>query len=531
MGTATTAPVAGHPRHERLRSLWQLLRRTVIGPTIGGERGSPERRAMWRMAYVIPLANLCGAIDLFLFLWYVFPLPEGVSNSAEVREANTIAFVGILAATFLVCSYRSKRMAQPIADWLDSGKPADPDLVRRVLRHPLDQSLLSAQAWVLSAAGFGVLNATFSTQLGALVAAAILLGGLTTCGTLYLLTERALVPVSARALAGTTPRKPALPGVDFRVLASFGVTTAGPLLALMAIGIAVLVGVPLEHDKLALTVLVLAVMAVLGGLFALKLVARSLAASLRSMRTAVARVEQGDFDAEVRIFDGSEVGVLQAGFNRMVAGLREREQLRDLFGRHVGEDVARAALERGVELGGEQRHAAVMFVDLIGSTALAAERDPDDVMRLLNRYFGLVVDVVDRHGGWVNKFEGDGALCVFGAPHDLEDEAGCALAAARELDRRLRRGLPELSAAIGVSAGRVVAGNVGAARRFEYTVIGDPVNEAARLTQLAKGTPERIRASEVTLAAAGERERERWRGDGEVLLRGRTEPTRLVVPA
>jgi len=530
MGTATTAPVAGNARHERTKALWRFVRRHLVGPTVGGARGSKERKALWRMAIVIPVANLCGAIDLFLFLWYVFPLPDDAAT-AQVREANAIAFVVVMFVTFMICSFRSKQLALPIADWLDSGKAAEPEITRRVLRQPLDQTLLSAQAWVACAIAFGALNAQYSIQLGGLVAAAILLGGVTTCGTLYLLSEKALVPVAARALAGTSPRKPALPGVDARVLITFAVTTAGPLLGLAALAVAVLAGADIPQDRLPLTVLVLALMALFSGLFGLKLVARSLAASLRSMRAAVARVEQGDLDADVRIYDGSEIGVLQSGFNRMVAGLRERERLRDLFGRHVGEDVARAALERGVALGGEQRDAAVMFVDLIGSTALAAERNPDDVMRLLNRYFGLVVDVVGRHGGWVNKFEGDGALCVFGAPHDLADAPGCALAAARELDQRLRRALPELRAAIGVSSGRVVAGNVGAAQRFEYTVIGDPVNEAARLTQLAKSTEERIRASEATLAAAGEAERARWRRDGEAMLRGRPEPTQLVVPA
>jgi adenylate cyclase len=272
------------------------------------------------------------------------------------------------------------------------------------------------------------------------------------------------------------------------------------------------------------------VLALTSGFLAMKLVARSFAVSLRSMRDAVARVERGDLNADVRIYDGSEMGVLQAGFNSMVAGLREREELRDLFGRHVGADVARSALERGARLGGEQREVAVLFVDLIGSTALAAERSPDEVLSLLNAYFGLVVEVADAHTGWVNKFEGDGALCIFGAPHDMDDPAGCALSAARELDARLRAELPQLKAAIGVSAGTVVAGNVGSAERFEYTVIGDPVNEAARLTQLAKSTPERLRASAATLQRAGVAERAQWRPDGQATLRGRPQPTQLVVP-
>jgi adenylate cyclase len=119
---------------------------------------------------------------------------------------------------------------------------------------------------------------------------------------------------------------------------------------------------------------------------------------------------------------------------------------------------------------------------------------------------------------------------VFGAPYDMDDRAGCALSAAREMNERLRAELPELAAAIGVSAGRVVAGNVGSRERFEFTVIGDPVNEAARLTQLAKSTEHRLLASAVTLERAESRERWRWRNDGQTQLRGRSEPTHLVIP-
>jgi adenylate cyclase len=213
----------------------------------------------------------------------------------------------------------------------------------------------------------------------------------------------------------------------------------------------------------------------------------------------------------------------------MVAGLREHERLRDLFGRHVGEDVARQALERGVELGGEVRDAAVLFVDIVGSTALAAERPPEEVLGLLNRFFGVVVSVVQAHGGWVNKFEGDAALCVFGAPLQIDGAAGCALAAAREMCERLRGEVGELDFGIGVSAGRVVAGNVGAEERFEYTVIGDPVNEAARLTELAKGREGRLIASEAVLRAADAEEAGRWELDGAVQLRGRRGETRVAV--
>jgi class 3 adenylate cyclase len=524
MGTAA-ASLAGLSRAQRIKTLLRYL-----GPCVGGHPGSVERKAFWTFAAVVPLANFCGAIDVFLFLWYVMPLPH-IANEAYVEKVNLIAFAITMVLTFGVCGFVSNTISMPIARWLDSGEPADEAMVRRVLRNPGYQALISAVAWLAGAATFGVLNAILaSATYGAIAGLAIALGGVTTCGMLYLLAEKALHPITVRALGSSAPRRPALPGVDARILVVFAVTTAGPLLMMGGVGALVLWDSAVSTDRLALTMLVLAAVALTSGLVGMKLVSRSLALPLRSMRAALARVERGDLDADVRVDDGSEVGVLQAGFNSMVAGLREREELRDLFGRHVGEHVANSALERGPRLGGELLQAAVLFVDVIGSTSLAAERAPDDVVALLNRYFGIVVEVAQKHHGWVNKFEGDGALCVFGAPTGLDDPAGCALSAAREMDARLRAELGELPAAIGVSAGTVVAGNVGAAERFEYTVIGDPVNEAARLVQLAKEAPGRVLASAATLARAVEREQAEWKAEGEAQLRGRPRPTKLVVP-
>jgi adenylate cyclase len=153
------------------------------------------------------------------------------------------------------------------------------------------------------------------------------------------------------------------------------------------------------------------------------------------------------------------------------------------------------------------------------------------VVELLNRFFAVVIEVVDRHGGHVNKFVGDAALAVFGAPVAVENPASSALAAARELAERLPDGIPELEAGIGVSAGEAVAGNIGEESRFEYTVIGDPVNEAARLTELAKERPDRLLASARSLENASEAESEHWRLDGSVTLRGHSHETRLAVPA
>ena len=245
---------------------------------------------------------------------------------------------------------------------------------------------------------------------------------------------------------------------------------------------------------------------------------------LRDLRQAVTRVGQGDYDVAVVVDDAGEIGLLQEGVNRMAAGLAEQERLRDLFGRHVGTTVAQRALATGVSLGGEERTVAALFVDIAGSTSLVRPTRPEEMVGLLDRFFPVVVDAVEEEGGLVNKFEGDAALCVFGAPADHEDPAGAALRAARRIwDAVAAAG--EVDVGIGVACGRVWAGQVGAASRLEYTVIGDPVNEAARLTDLAKAHPGRAMASEPTVLAAGAAERHHWVRGEDVVLRGRGEPT------
>jgi adenylate cyclase len=270
-------------------------------------------------------------------------------------------------------------------------------------------------------------------------------------------------------------------------------------------------------------------MALITGLVATKLATEGVTRPVRALRRAVDAIAEGDLSVAVAVDDGSEIGRLQAGFNAMVGGLRERERMRELWGRQVGLDVARAALEDGAELGGRSAEVSALYVDVIGSTALAEREAPERVVALLNDFFAAVVEVVDEHGGFVNKFEGDAALCVFGVPVPAADHAGRALRAARQLRARLGGLDGSLEAAIGVACGTVVAGYIGAETRFEYTVVGDAVNEAARLSDAAKRRTERLLASAATLERAGRSESARWRTDGEVQLRGRSAPTRVAV--
>jgi adenylate cyclase len=164
-----------------------------------------------------------------------------------------------------------------------------------------------------------------------------------------------------------------------------------------------------------------------------------------------------------------------------VEGLRRSPP--NLFGRQVGTD---GPVENDPELGGEAREITALFVDLENFTSYTESHTPEEVVTELNTFFAIVIRVVMDEGGWVNKFEGDAALCIFGAPAHQPDHAARALRAAARLPAEVAK-LPDApGVGIGVATGSVVAGNIGTAERYEYTVIGDAVNVAARLTELAK---------------------------------------------
>jgi adenylate cyclase len=347
---------------------------------------------------------------------------------------------------------------------------------------------------------------------------------------MYLLAERVLRPLTAIALTAREPSRELALGIHKRLLFTWSFGTGVPIEGVLIVGIVGATKSGVSTTDVATACIFLASVATVVGLFATLMAARAIADPMTSMKSALARVAEGDLEANVPITDASELGLLQAGFNRMAEGLREREQIRELFGRHVGHDVAKAALDGGVRFSGEERVIGALFVDLVGSTSMALAMPPTEVVRLLNRFFRVVVEVVQEEGGLVNKFEGDAALCVFGAPVASHDPAGQALHAARVLAERLESEVPEIGFGIGVSAGKAVAGNVGAENRFEYTVIGDPVNEAARLCDLAKDRDSHVLASDAAFDRASEAEREAWSIGERTVLRGRLDATGLAVP-
>jgi adenylate cyclase len=498
----------------------------LLGPVDQSPRVLRFRLRVLMMTFSIG-SNLIGAAVVFVLAVFVLPGPPLVDR-LQVLEAITIPAYFLLAVV-IGCVW-STRMTRRVTRWVDEERPATREEQIATLRLPLRLTLIEVFLWLLACVIFTVMTLVLQPENAVRIAATIFDGAIVTCAVSYLLTEFALRPVAARALADSSPpRRLLAAGLKTRTVFFWAAGSAVPVAGLMLAAVLALIEKDVSPTRLSVMILALGMVVLLNGWLLTVLSARSVVAPVRSVRNALTLIGEGKLDVRIPVFDGTELGSLQSGFNKMAEGLRERERIRDLFGRYVGPEVVREALTSD-QLGGEERFAAVLFVDLVGSTELAAERTPTEVVQLLNRFFTIVVDEVVREGGFVNKFAGDAALAVFGAPAELPDAAGSALQAGRALARRLAEELPEATAGIGVTAGIVVAGTVGDVRRHEYTVIGDPVNEAARLTDLAKTTPARLIASMTAVNEAAPAEAAHWHPGDQVTVRGRSEPTRLAVP-
>ena len=490
------------------------------------DRRRIARRVLGHLRTFVPLANWIGGLIVFAYFAWAFP-PVDERNAFGTTGVNALAGVVYMFLATAFAFSQAERYERALKRWRFDDSPPTEDDRREIMGIPAEMVRISAINWTCAVPVFFFINLDYSASLATDVAGSIVLAGLTSCATVYLVAERITRPALAYVLDPKSTQFERSLGIGPRIVLTWALLSAVPLIGIISIPLG---RVPEDPQDLVAPIAFVAGLALVIGLVGMKVVAQNIARPVRKLRDAMDRVGTGDIDFDVEVDDASEVGRLQAGFNQMVEGLRERRRIRELFGQQVGDDVAREALERGVTLGGEQRTVAALFVDIVGSTALAARERPERVVDLLNGFFRTVVEVVAEHGGMVNKFEGDGALCVFGAPTERDDYAASALAAARELRDRLAD-TSALDAAIGVSCGTAVAGNVGAEERYEYTVIGDPVNEASRLCELAKHRTGRTLASARTVDEAGEREAQHWQIDGEVRLRGRAEPTRLAFPA
>ena len=435
-----------------------------------------------------------------------------------------------LTAAILGSVLTAARLSSALS-WYRRGEVPTADQRASAPMLPFRLARVQGAVWVAVGIGLLALHYDAGPQVLSLIGICMAVVAVASGFMNFLLLQRLIRPVFVVALADVTDLRRRRHRVGVRLLVTWGLYSAIPLVGIAALMLANHFGW-LNPSEASITtpVLILAGVGIVAGLRGMTLAARSVADPLREVTNGMGHVGAGQYEVRTPVYDSSEIGYLQLGFNDMVAGLAEREQLRDLFGRHVGRDVAEHALQRGQDFTGRVCEAGVVFIDLAGSTALAATSSPDHVAAILNAFFRIVVGVIGEYGGYINKFEGDAALAIFGAPLALDDPCAQALGAARALREALTadREMPDFG--IGVTYGAVFAGNIGAEDRYEYTVIGDPVNEAARLSDLAKSKAGRLLASEITIAESGPDEAAHWQTGEDVLLRGRHQPTTLAEP-
>jgi adenylate cyclase len=493
----------------------------------------PERPSARRVS-IYYAAGLAGAHLLAVAdaAAIVIPLHSRTANGAFAyfSPANTVIATILVALGAIAVAVGGVMILAPVLRWFVKGDPPTSRQRRAATRLVRRQALLLAATWAASGVIFLALNLDGGLTLAIATVLAVILGSSAAAGLSLLLTQRTVRPILVAATQGAEGVVVA-PRVLTRLVGMWMIGCGLPCAVIVALTIIHANGwIVAKSASVETPILVVTLAAVLLGLPTMILTSRSISDPVREVVDAMAQVEQGHIDTFVGVYERSEIGRLQSGFNRMVAGIAERDRLRDLFGRHVGADVASRALEEGTSLSGGVTEAAILFIDLVGSTKLAADRSPQEVAEVLNEFFQIVVTAVDERNGSINKFQGDAALAVFGALLPMAGAASAALATARSLRSQLRR-LPVVDFGIGVSAGPVFAGNIGAENRYEYTVVGDAVNEAARLADFAKALGGRIVCSAAAIDRADPSERQQWVLHGDTVLRGRSEPTQIWTPA
>ncbi len=497
--------------------------------TPGGRPTARQRKSARGLSiqYAIDLASAYVAAVLSAT---AILIPLRGHTSVGFAERNTPTVVVLIALGTISVAVGGVVSLAPTLRWFAAGKAPNQQQREAAMKLAGRQSLILFVAWGAAGAILMLLNRAGGAALLLPILLGVLIGGPAAAGTGMLLAQRTLRPIMAAATRGSEPRL-LVPGVFARLVLLWFLCSALPIGVITTLVVLRSYGWLIQKSaSLDVPVLVVSLAALVLGLPTMILTSRSISDPVGEVADAMAEVEHGHIATYIGAYERSEIGRLQTGFNRMVAGLAERDRLRDLFGRHVGPDVAQRAIEEGASLSGDVVEAAVLFIDLVGSTQLAESLPPQEVADVLNDFFRIVVDAVDEHHGLINKFAGDAALAVFGAPLRTGEPASAALATARALATELRR-LPVVDFGVGISAGRVFAGNIGAENRYEYTVIGDAVNEAARLADLAKTADRRILCSAAALDGADDAERARWEECYSTVLRGRSEATQVSAPA
>jgi adenylate cyclase len=470
-----------------------------------------SRRVWLRTPSLTIAGNLIGAILTFFYFRFI---DEGARRGAAPVGPWEIAYSVIAFSILAALGYRMvHHWAGPLWSFDRHGSLPEAELAplrRRALLFPYAVAAVTALGWLLAGLIWGVLwpwlagTLDLRMALRSIFGTTIVAGSVATAFSFLAVESRwrsalpAIFPEGDLSAVVGAPRLP----VRIRLLVIFLLISVIPLVLLGVLAYTralALIGL----DQAAagevvgrLQVLILFILAV--GVFSAVglagFAAHSVADPLGRVQSAMAGVGQGDLERRCPVLANDEIGSVAEGFNRMVAGLREREVIRDVFGKYVTREIRDEILAGRASFEGRTEDVTILFADIRDFTPWVERTEPRQVVQELNEYFTEMEAAIRAHHGLVLQYIGDEIEAVFGAPLRSTDHADRALAAAREMRRRLaelngRRaaaGQPPLRNGIGIHTGSVLAGNIGSAERLTYALVGDAVNLASRLQGLNK---------------------------------------------
>jgi adenylate cyclase len=467
--------------------------------------------------------NLGGA--LLTFAYFRFLDPAALNDGAPLHNTELGYFLGAFAVLFLMGRVAARRWTKPVM-LLEGPLPNDVasnGLRRRALLVPAFTALISFAGWAGAALVWGVgwpLMAGGFSPGAALrqVFGTVFVAGLMVAVFVFLASERLwrerlpmLFPNGDLAGTGAARLRVRTRLIVLFLLMSIlpmTVLSVATLVRASAMRIADAETAELILQNLVVVQFVLGGAGVLMAVLVAGYVASSVARPLRHLQEAMARVAQGALDTRCPVVSNDELGAVAEGFNRMVGGLREREEMRETFGKYVSPAVRDEILAGRASLDGGLRDVTILFADLRDFTPWVEATPPAEVVSVLNAYFTEMDRAIRAHGGLVLQFIGDEIEAVFGAPVAHAGHADQAVGAALEMQSRLEawnagrraHGMTELRHGIGIHSGTVVAGNIGSSERMSYTLVGDAVNLASRIQSLNKTFGTRILVSGITRA-------------------------------
>lgn len=270
-------------------------------------------------------------------------------------------------------------------------------------------------------------------------------------------------------------------------------------------------------------------------IFFIFLFSMTLTSPIEKLADMIKLVSKGNFDVKARthVKSHDEVGDLAEAFDGMTEGLKERDKVKNLFSKFHGSSVAEDLINKDIGVGGQSKEVVVFFSDIRGFTAFSEKRSPEEVVEMLNEYFGVMVKIINANGGVVDKFIGDAIMAVWGAPQSSDRDSHKAVRACLEMRKalanlnelRISRGQPPINIGMGLHAGAAISGTIGSDERMEYTVIGNTVNTASRIEASTKAFGADLLVSDTVIEKIGDAFRTELAGAAEV--KGRSEALKM----